>query len=552
MSQASDYDEDEVMKLVGTAFDGAADKPGRKRAFSNDEPMSQIEFQRWTAGLLGEEYEESETKSGQSTLPDAGTGAGAGAHAGVEAGVGAGADAEAVAGAGAGAAIVPAAASPRPTQPSHSTSKIDPDLGSLDDESSFVQDAIIDARVLANIGGLGQEYLRQATDIRHTPTPEEEVQHLAVQAVRQAVADAGSGNIKKQHSSGLAIESEAGIAAAMAEAAEQVVRATSGKSGREKDDDHISLLVDAAAERAHNMLPDGHHGKRFSNDEKKALDSFVKDYCKIKGLTVDDIRKRVWGNKRKKDSFWEILQKVLPSRNRASLYKHIRRTYHVFKVRATWNTEEDTKLAELAENFQGKWKLVGKEMGRMPEDCRDRWRNYIKCGSNRKKNKWDIQEEIRLKEAIKKFDVDGTPINWTQVSEMMGGTRSRIQCRYKWKKIMKRETVMKLREMDLDTKVWLLSRLREIWYHEKDDLVDWDALATVFPGKKWTGTDFQTCFDKMRASENFRGKSFIETVEVLLKSVTPSSEIRELLNTTSKGEHSKIPGLVLKSDIVKK
>ena len=94
--------------------------------------------------------------------------------------------------------------------------------------------------------------------------------------------------------------------------------------------------------------------------------------------------------------FGQISSKVLPYRTRSSIYKHIRRKYHIFEQRGKWTPEEDQELARLCLEKEGHWTEVGKLLGRMPEDCRDRWRNYMKCGSKRGSKRWSKEEEELL------------------------------------------------------------------------------------------------------------------------------------------------------------
>lgn len=175
--------------------------------------------------------------------------------------------------------------------------------------------------------------------------------------------------------------------------------------------------------------------KAFKSEEKQAIDIFVTKYQEIENLSKQDFLNKIWSNERKKDKFWNYIQKVLPHRSRASIYKHVRRTYHVFSKRGVWTPEEDAQLRELYEKMNCKWKSIGEEMNRMPEDCRDRWRNYLKCGQERKTNAWSPEEEEMLNKIVTGL---AGKINWTAVSEQMQGRRSRIQCRYKWNKLQKR------------------------------------------------------------------------------------------------------------------
>lgn len=283
-----------------------------------------------------------------------------------------------------------------------------------------------------------------------------------------------------------------------------------------------AALVAAAAQRASNWVSSQNQGKMFSKEEIEAIDKFVADYCAINNMTRKQICERVWSNERKKDDFWESLHKVLPYRTRASVYKHVRRSFHIFDVRGKWTPEEDATLGRLAQEKDGQWKLIGQEMGRMPEDCRDRWRNYVKCGNNRAQNKWSDEEENKLKTVIsailnEQADLQTPVINWTLVSEKMGGTRSRIQCRYKWNKILKRDAMARAQTIDLNDRVWLLTKLQELRFLPESE-IDWDALASLHPKNFWSGNDFKICYEKMRSSiRDFKKKNVVDISGSLLR-----------------------------------
>lgn len=301
--------------------------------------------------------------------------------------------------------------------------------------------------------------------------------------------------------------------------------------------------------------------RSFTKEETEAIDVFIKEYQKIHEMTHEKFLQRIWGNERKKDKFWEVLQNVLPNRTRSSLYKHVRRTYHIFEKRGVWTPEEDIRLAELAETCNAKWKMIGDEMKRMPEDCRDRWRNYVKCGSVRNVNKWTKEEEEKMKGIIAQILKDegekiwknvnngdeesmlkqvreaqvSPTINWTVISELMGGTRSRIQCRYKWKKIMKMESLEKLQSFDRFTKLWMLEQLKALSMEDPhiESNLDWNALALSVPRNEdkqiqWNGVDLSTCFQRMKGTVDANGCSFRETVQLLLDSLSTESYVEKL------------------------
>lgn len=302
------------------------------------------------------------------------------------------------------------------------------------------------------------------------------------------------------------------------------------------------------------------NSRSFTKEETNAIDKFIKDYEDICKITHDEFLKKIWCNERRKDKIWDFFARVLPKRTRSSIYKHVRRTYHIFEKRGVWTEEEDLKLAELAKSCEGKWKYIGEELKRMPEDCRDRWRNYVKCGSKRKVNQWTEQEEHELKSIVAKVledeeekvkteknksiddgyrrtdrvrDAQVSPtINWTLISELMGGTRSRIQCRYKWNKLMKNESMNKLREMDRDTKLWMLESIKRLSMSDPniEANLDWNALALSSPGGKvrWNGVDLSTCFRRLAGTVESEGRSFVEVVELLIAALSTASYVERL------------------------
>ncbi|CUS21590.1 LAQU0S03e06084g1_1 [Lachancea quebecensis] len=296
----------------------------------------------------------------------------------------------------------------------------------------------------------------------------------------------------------------------------------------------ISNMIQDAATKASDFISAQNQstGKSFDAVEEQALEHFVGDYQAIKNLSRRQICERIWSNERRKDDFWTNICKVLPYRTRSSVYKHVRRKYHIFEQRGKWTPEEDQELAQLCMEKEGQWSEIGKTLGRMPEDCRDRWRNYVKCGNNRASNKWSPQEEEHLKQVISElldsvepqddqsYDTDEAhmdgktkagkkkkqdskdTINWTVVSERMGGTRSRIQCRYKWNKLLKKQAMSKIKSISEDDKTWILEKLRDMGFTE-DSQVDWDELATLMPGRQWSGTELKLCYEKLRTGVKY-------------------------------------------------
>ena len=197
-------------------------------------------------------------------------------------------------------------------------------------------------------------------------------------------------------------------------------------------------------------------GTDYSEAELKTLTDYMDSYRQDHGMTSAQLNDRVQQNAKgcKRSDFWAGVCALFPNRNSGSVQKVCRRRFHNYEKRGKWDTEDDDAL-RMAFAIHGKsWKKVGAMLGRMAEDCRDRYRNYIVCGDNRTVGEWTQVEEERLTEAVNEckaamreqaIDTSAEPadaeeeygklLNWSAVSEKMGKTRSRLQCHYKWRKM---------------------------------------------------------------------------------------------------------------------
>lgn len=191
----------------------------------------------------------------------------------------------------------------------------------------------------------------------------------------------------------------------------------------------------------------------------------------------------------------------------------------------------------------------------MPEDCRDRWRNYVKCGNKRTMQKWSQEEEDQLIRIVTEFMTQLTNsqvvdtenqlknINWTIVSEKMNGKRSRIQCRYKWKRIANNEVKHRVSKMSGTTIDWLLRKIKSIGYRSING-IDWDGLTQHYfidhseeevaeDPYKWGSFDFKEILEQM--CQQHKDLNFSEMIEMLTNGVTfPRHEEYSLLRDSSK------------------
>ncbi|KAK5148997.1 hypothetical protein LTR04_000212, partial [Oleoguttula sp. CCFEE 6159] len=202
----------------------------------------------------------------------------------------------------------------------------------------------------------------------------------------------------------------------------------------------------------------------FNEREISLLSSYVEKYRRDMGLTQHELNEKIQASSKDIEfsKFWLELLAVLPNRRRDSIYKMARRRWNNYEKRGKWTEDEDEELVHAYELKPNQWKEIGGMIGRMGADCRDRWRNYLKCGKNMKMNEWTGKEEKDLLAAVdeclvalkeeeerqRKLQASAPDaedrknpealLSWSIVSEKLGGQRSRLQCMYKWKRLQER------------------------------------------------------------------------------------------------------------------
>jgi hypothetical protein len=229
--------------------------------------------------------------------------------------------------------------------------------------------------------------------------------------------------------------------------------------------------------------------------------------------------------------------------------RNCRRKWHNYEARGgRWGADEDELLKEVYQLHPHRWTEIATFVKRSPEDCRDRWRNYIVNGENRVTDVWTETEERALLSAVhdcvQKLNEDheeqhGTLkdydawkfLNWQMVSDRMGGRRSRLQCSYKFKKLHERQSQISGHvegEIAASTAVdqspetpekrssWRVDQAQKNWrkmlpgdkYRILQDIVDsetieeanipWTLIAKRNKGSYWTTMDRKVAFSKMR------------------------------------------------------
>jgi len=216
---------------------------------------------------------------------------------------------------------------------------------------------------------------------------------------------------------------------------------------------------------------------RLSNEEIDEITQAVENYRSFRGWTQRQINDLIQQNAQSAEgrALWQsIFSEVseIPTKN---VKNTCRRKFHNYE-RGGWSEEQDEELRVAYAANPRKWKQIGATINRFPEDARDRWRNYLVCGDNMRKDRWDKDEEDQLRIAVAECIAairrssgaqtvdEESLIDWNMVSKKMNHTRSRLQCSMKWKKIKERE------ESDEEDKVatapisstpWRLSEARD-------------------------------------------------------------------------------------------
>ncbi|KAF6805896.1 myb-like DNA-binding domain-containing protein [Colletotrichum sojae] len=143
---------------------------------------------------------------------------------------------------------------------------------------------------------------------------------------------------------------------------------------------------------------------------------------------------------------WNTICPCVPERTRIKIMAVARQQFHNFKARGSgWTPEEDAKLQELKDKHNGSWVLIGANLNRHPNDCRDRYRNYVVCGEYSNRQRWTEEEVKELVEHVMtslrrlRTTKSAKPLisllNWDSISAMMGRKRSRLQCIQKFKSL---------------------------------------------------------------------------------------------------------------------
>ncbi|KAJ7765049.1 hypothetical protein DFH07DRAFT_1015755 [Mycena maculata] len=176
---------------------------------------------------------------------------------------------------------------------------------------------------------------------------------------------------------------------------------------------------------------------KFSAIEVKQVNEAIEKYRTARGLSEAALNQIIWPSdeKQKDATFWTEISFAVSLRPIISVYHYVRRSHHPLKQQGKWLPDEDAKLIQAVTSLGQQWEKVAGLVGRMATDCRDRYRNHIVDREKRVTGAWSPDEEEELTRIVievqKGKDLDNE-VFWGKVSDLMGGKRSRQQCRIKW------------------------------------------------------------------------------------------------------------------------
>nr|5EYB_A Chain A, DNA-binding protein reb1 [Schizosaccharomyces pombe 972h-]5EYB_B Chain B, DNA-binding protein reb1 [Schizosaccharomyces pombe 972h-] len=221
----------------------------------------------------------------------------------------------------------------------------------------------------------------------------------------------------------------------------------------------------------------------FGVQETAIISQEVHNFIMDQGWSEYQFCNQIWAGKCPKTirMFYSNLYKKLSHRDAKSIYHHVRRAYNPFEDRCVWSKEEDEELRKNVVEHGKCWTKIGRKMARMPNDCRDRWRDVVRFGDKLKRNAWSLEEETQLLQIVAELrnrEDLSSDINWTLVAQMLG-TRTRLQCRYKFQQLTKAASKFELQE-----NVWLLERIYDSLLNNGGK-IHWENIVKEANGR-WT------------------------------------------------------------------
>ncbi|KAI4744261.1 hypothetical protein E4T50_05338 [Aureobasidium sp. EXF-12298] len=245
----------------------------------------------------------------------------------------------------------------------------------------------------------------------------------------------------------------------------------------------------------------------FTPVECDMIETHMVDFCRQNELSRDQLIAMIQASSREMSKVYvELATEILPHRNRRAVQRYCRRHYNNFQ-RGRWTDEQDELLRAAYAETPNKWVKIGERVGRMPEDCRDRWRNHVSL-DQRHTDVWTQDEEHRLAAAVSEClravqasmettlsrDQEDDFIAWNVVVQKMNGSRNRLQCSMKWRKIKARVLREEANQREREAAIERGEVVRE-----EEDIWD-DGMTSPHTSTRWKA-EAQRRFDEMTVGD---------------------------------------------------
>ncbi|XP_064457338.1 cyclin-D-binding Myb-like transcription factor 1 [Ornithodoros turicata] len=188
----------------------------------------------------------------------------------------------------------------------------------------------------------------------------------------------------------------------------------------------------------------------------------------------------------------QLLGKDLPRRSLRMIYRRARALFHPLRMdtRITFNKEESDQVMALYARLGPKWHEIEKVMEKPADSIRVHFLQLEEKKYDVEKGRWEIEEEIRLQKAMRKFghtEHNGrlpSGVTWEKIAKEVG-TRGPIQCYKRWVYAFRRTERTKghIKLWNIYDTMHLINEMYHIENMPCNDY-DWKLINRRFPAAK--------------------------------------------------------------------
>lgn len=192
----------------------------------------------------------------------------------------------------------------------------------------------------------------------------------------------------------------------------------------------------------------------LDHEEVRIVEQIVRDYRDSQHLSQAELNESFHKIDSHSFHMLSVMIETLRNRTRRALMRFCQRHYHNYS-RGSFTDEEDRTIIKCQAERPDQWVWIAAQVDRLPGDCRDRWKDYLRLKNERKTHEWSAEEEARLLEAMKSsleqlqemgpvcdgmsiYELRPDDVSYLFVSNHVG-TRNRLQCRKRWQTLCRQK-----------------------------------------------------------------------------------------------------------------